>query len=103
MAVVQRFRFRYHVGTVCGMDVSIKGLEPEVVARLAEQAEIEGVSQQEWMRQSLRRTASLLTPTELGRRAGDRAPFTDDAFRAAQAEVARRRASAVTDVHGRGR
>src|SRR5207302_11124533 len=57
-----------------GMDVSVKVLEPEVIARLAEQAEREGVSAQEWMRQALRRTAALLTPQELSDRVGARAP-----------------------------
>ena len=32
------------------MDVNVKGLEPAVLARLAEQAAIEGMSQQEWLR-----------------------------------------------------
>lgn len=57
--------FRYHRGTITSMDVSVKGLEPEIVERLSAQAEAEGVSAQEWMRQALRRAASLLTPREL--------------------------------------
>ena len=47
------------------MDVSIKGLEAGVVARLAEQAAVEGVSAQEWMREALGRRAAVLTPREL--------------------------------------
>lgn len=58
------------------MDVNVKGLEPDVVQRLAEQAEAEGVSAQEWMRQALRRTASVLSPTELGARVAERQPVS---------------------------
>jgi len=47
------------------VDVNVKNLEPEVVARLAEQARAEGMSQQEWIRQTLRRSASRLSPAEL--------------------------------------
>src|SRR3954467_8083808 len=48
-----------------GVDVNVKNLEPDVVARLAEQAAAEGMSQQEWVRQILRRTAARLSPAEL--------------------------------------
>jgi hypothetical protein len=73
------------------VDVSVKGLEPEVVARLAEQAEREGVSAQEWMRQALRRTAALLTPGELGDRVAARTPVSEDRYQAAMATVKARR------------
>ena len=46
------------------MDVNVKSLEPEVVERLAAQAAAEGMSQQEWIRQALRRTAGRLSPAE---------------------------------------
>ena len=82
------------------MDVSIKGLEPEVVARLAEQAEREGVSAQEWMRQALRRTAALLTPRELGDRVAARTPVSDDRYQAAMETVKTRR-SAKTSAAAR--
>lgn len=93
------------------MDVSVKGLEPEVVARLAEQAEREGVSAQEWMRQALRRTAALLTPRELSDRVAGRTPISDDAYQTTMAAVKSRRAgqsskaakAATRDVRRRGR
>ena len=47
------------------VDVNVKGLDPDVLDRLAQQAEAEGVSQQEWIRQVLRRTAARLSPAEL--------------------------------------
>jgi hypothetical protein len=77
------------------MDVNIKGLEAEVVARLAGQAEIEGVSAQEWMRQALRRTAGLLTPTELGERAAGRRPASEQTYRETMAHLVRSRAAVV--------
>lgn len=75
------------------MDISVKGLEPEVVARLAEQAEREGVSAQEWMRQALRRTAALLTPGELSDRVAGRTPISEDRYQATMATVTSRRAA----------
>ena len=80
------------------MDVSVKGLEPEVVARLAEQAEREGVSAQEWMRQALRRTAALLTPQELSDRAEAGAPVSEDRYRATMETVTSRRSATVSTV-----
>lgn len=47
------------------MDVNVKNLDPEIVERLAQQAAAEGMSQQEWIRQTLRRSASRLSPAEL--------------------------------------
>lgn len=47
------------------VDVNVKNLEPDVVARLAEQAAAEGMSQQEWVRQILRRSAARFSPAEL--------------------------------------
>lgn len=93
------------------MDISVKGLEPEVVARLAEQAEREGVSAQEWMRQALRRTAALLTPGELSDRVARRTPISEDSYQATMAAVTSRRAARTSkaakapgrDVRHRGR
>jgi len=82
------------------MDVSVKGIEPEIVARLAEQAEREGVSAQEWMRQALRRTAGLLTPRELADRVGARTPASEDRYRAAMATVKARRSARASTVAG---
>lgn len=62
------------------MDVSVKGLEPEVVKRLAAQAEVEGLSAQEWMRQALRRAASLLTPNELDAMVARRTAVSADRY-----------------------
>ncbi len=92
------------------MDVSVKGLEPEVVARLAEQAGREGMSAQEWMRQALRRTAALLTPQELNDRVAARAPVSEDRYQAAMDTVKSRRSAktstatraAKQDVRHRG-
>ena len=80
------------------MDVSIKGLEPDVVARLAEQAEREGVSAQEWMRQALRRTAALLTPRELSDRVAERAPIPADRYQETTAVVRSRRAARASEA-----
>ena len=52
------------------VDVNVKGLDPEVLDRLAQQAEAEGVSRQEWIRQVLGRTAASLSPAELVADAG---------------------------------
>ena len=92
------------------MDVSVKGLEPEVVARLAEQAEREGVSAQEWMRQALRRTAALLTPGELSDRVAARTPASEARYQAAMetvkahrsAKTSRAATAAKRDVRHRG-
>ena len=91
------------------MDVSIKGLDPEVVARLAAQAEIEGVSAQEWMRSALGRTAALLTPKELAERATSRTPVPESDYRDMMSQIvkarsARTRAKVATErVRDRGR
>ena len=82
------------------MDVSVKGIEAEVVARLAEQAEREGVSAQEWMRQALRRTAGLLTPRELADRVGARVPASEERYQAAMETVKTRRSARASTVAG---
>jgi hypothetical protein len=77
------------------MDVSIKGLEPDVIARLAEQAAAEGMSAQEWMRETLRRRASLLTPRELDAAASSRKPISRERHDATMKVVAGRRSAAL--------
>ena len=80
------------------MDVNVKGLEPEVVARLAEQAAAEGVSAQEWMREALRRTAALLTPHELDELVAGRRPVSDARYQEATATLTARRAAWVSSM-----
>lgn len=76
------------------MDVNVKNLEADVVARLAEQAAAEGMSQQEWIRTALRRTAARLSPAELTARRGEQSPMTDSNFaEVRQLAVDRRRAA----------
>lgn len=84
-----------HDGTIPVMDVNVKGLEPEVVSRLAAQAESEGMSAQEWMRQALRRTAALLTPAELQSKVAERTPIPADRYAEVMNIVAARRAAGV--------
>lgn len=73
------------------MDVNVKSLEPEVVARLAEQAAAEGMSQQEWLRQILRRTADRLSPAELLAQRASSNPMSEKEFAALRRRVAARR------------
>ncbi len=77
------------------VDVNVKGIEAEIVQRLAEQAEAEGVSAQEWMRQALRRRASLLTPNELAVRVAERDPVPAERYAEVMNAVAARRSAAV--------
>lgn len=56
--------------------MNIKGLEAEVVKRLSEQAEAEGVSAQEWMREALRSKARVLSPNELAAKLSQRTPIS---------------------------
>ena len=77
------------------MDVNVKGLEPEVVGRLAEQAAAEGMSQQEWIRQVLRRTAARWSPAELAARRSLVSPMTDEEFAAVRKKAADRRRTTV--------
>jgi hypothetical protein len=77
------------------MNVNVKNLEPEVIARLAEQAAAEGMSQQEWIRQSLRRTAARLSPAELSAQRAEISPMGDSEFAELRSTVTRRRRAAV--------
>jgi hypothetical protein len=86
------------------MDLNIKGLEADVVARLAEQAAAEGFSQQEWIRQVLRRTAQRLSPAELvAQRSRAAAPMTEAEFVEVRKRVAQRRQAAVRNLGASGR
>jgi hypothetical protein len=77
------------------MDLNVKGLEPEVAERLAQQAAAEGLSQQEWIRRVLRRTASHLSPAELVAQRSVVEPMSEAEFAQIRARVASRRRNAV--------
>ena len=81
----------------------MKGLEPQVVDRLAQQASAEGLSQQEWIRQVLRRTANRLSPAELVGQRGSLTPMTEAEFEQVRTAVAQRRLAAVAHVDARHR
>lgn len=86
------------------MDVNIKNVEPEILARLAQQAAAAGLSQQEWLRQTLRRTAARLSASELAALRESVTPMTEDEFVDLQVRAAiRRRASAEALGARRGR
>ena len=74
------------------MDLNVKNIDRAVVARLAEQAAAEGMSQQEWLRQTLTRTAARLSPAELVARRAEVAPMTDEEFETLKHKVSARRA-----------
>ncbi len=79
--------------------MNVKNVDPEVMARLAQQAEAEGVSQQEWIRQTLRRTAARLSPAELvAQRSLVAAPMTEGEFADVQRRVAERRIAAIEQL-----
>jgi plasmid stability protein len=50
------------------MQLNVRNLDDATATRLAEQAETEGVSVSEWVRQVLNRAASLASPAELSAR-----------------------------------
>lgn len=85
------------------MDVNVKNLDAAVVERLAEQAAAEGMSQQEWMRQILRRTAERLSPAEVVTQRARITPMSGAEFDALTKRVARRRRNAVEAVDARSR
>jgi predicted transcriptional regulator len=80
------------------MDVNVKNVDPEVMARLAEQAAVEGMSQQEWMRQVLRRTAQRLSPAELIAQRAETSPMSEREFEDLRRTVSKRRQAAVERV-----
>jgi Ribbon-helix-helix protein, copG family len=77
------------------VDVNVKNIEADVLARLAEQAAAEGMSQQEWIRQALRRTASRLSPAELVAQRAAIAPMTEAEFIQLRKNASTRRHAAV--------
>jgi hypothetical protein len=77
------------------MNVNVKNVEPEVLDRLAAQAAAEGMSQQEWIRQVLRRTAARLSPAELLSQRQALSPMSEAEFGALQERVASSRRAAV--------
>lgn len=85
------------------MDVNVKNLEPEVLARLAEQAAAEGMSQQEWIRQTLRRSAARLSPAELLATRATVEPMSDEEFAAIRRRTTTRRQVAVERLDARQR
>jgi hypothetical protein len=85
------------------MDVNIKNLDPAVISRLAEQAAAEGMSQQEWLRQTLRRTAARLSPAELVARRAELTPMTDEEFTTLRRKVSARRAGRVDRLNASDR
>jgi hypothetical protein len=80
------------------VNVSIKNVDPVVMARLAEQAKAEGMSQQEWLRQILARTAGRLSPAEVVARSPLFKAMTDAEFSEFTAKIAARRTRARTDL-----
>lgn len=81
----------------------MKNLDAAIVARLAEQAEAEGMSQQEWIRQTLRRSASRLSPAELLHRRQEVEPMNEEEFTALRERAAKRRTAAVEGLGARQR
>ena len=93
--------FRYHTL----VDVNVKGLEPDLVARLAAQAAAEGMSQQEWIRAVLRQTALRPSPAELVAQRAALTPMSEADFAVLRARVGARRRTATQrlDAPGSGR
>jgi hypothetical protein len=84
------------------VDVNVKSLDPAVVQRLAEQAAAEGVSQQEWLRQILRRSAARLSPAELLAQRDASTPMSEKEFAALRKRVAARRKSSAERLGASG-
>jgi len=85
------------------MDLNVKGLEPAVAERLAQQAAAEGLSQQEWIRQVLRRVAGRLSPAELMSQRETLTPMSTEEFKKITAASARRRRKTVDELGARQR
>ncbi len=73
----------------------MKNVDAEVLTRLAAQAAAEGMSQQEWIRQVLRRTAARLSPAELLVQRQALSPMSEAEFAALRASVAGTRRAGV--------
>jgi hypothetical protein len=86
-----------------GVDVNVKSIEPDVVARLAEQAAAEGMSQQEWLRQVLRRTAARFSPAELLAQRESSDPMSDADFARLRKKAAARHKAAAERLGATGR
>lgn len=85
------------------MDLNVKGIEPAVIARLAEQAAAEGMSQQEWVRQVLRRTAARFSPAELLAQRELSEPMSDTDFARIRKKAATRHKAAADRLGAAGR
>lgn len=85
------------------MDANVKNVDAEVMRRLAEQAAAEGMSQQEWLRRILARTAARLSPAEVAAQRQRLEPMTGAELDEIAARVRRRRKSAVARVDARDR
>lgn len=85
------------------VDVNVKNLDPQVLERLAEQAEAEGMSQQEWIRQVLRRSAARLSPAELLAQRDRLDAMSQAEFDALRDQVGKRRRAAVEALGARRR
>lgn len=85
------------------MDVNVKNLDAEVVARLAEQAEAEGMSQQEWIRQTLRRSSARLSPAELLRTSAETNPMSEEEFATIRERSANHRQATIEGLGARQR
>ena len=83
--------------------MNVKNLDAEVVARLAEQAEAEGMSQQEWIRQTLRRSTARLSPAELLRSRAETTPMSDEEFAMIRQRAAKRRRATIEGLGARQR
>lgn len=93
----------YQGGTIRRVDINVKNLDPDIVSRLAEQARAEGMSQQEWIRQTLRRSTARLSPAELLRRSEESKPMKDEEFSEIRQRAAKRRKAAVEGLDARQR
>lgn len=93
----------YQRGTIRRVDINVKNLDPDIVSRLAEQAHAEGMSQQEWIRQTLRRSTARLSPAELLRRSEGTEPMKDEEFSEIRQRAAKRRKAAVEGLDARQR
>lgn len=80
------------------MDINVKNIPAEVAERLTEQAAAEGMSQQQWIRQVLRRAAGRLSPSELVRQRASLTPMGEAEFEEALAKTSTRRRAAVRDL-----
>lgn len=83
------------------VDVNVKNVEADVMARLTEQAKAEGMSQQEWIRQTLRRSASRLSPAELLAGRATSEPMGEEEFRQVRQRATAARRSAVAGLDAR--